>query len=346
MKKLFFVFLLFDCLSASERVWPIFSFEVGPIYWRAQENGLPYTIESEETGNAGNDRHIQRNVKNIPSTKDWGCKAGINLLFPAMDCWDISLEGLYFHAKASAQTRINTDSNTLNSIKDLSLIWINFDNGFFPQSDAINFAKGQWNLLIRLADLEIRKEFPIFEKFKLRAHAGVREADILQRFHVFYGGQSTSQFYQSDIHMKNNFSGMGLKMGLDAFWMFVKQFAIYSSASFSMLYGKFVIAHRENRFFHTTVPFQNTGSITQANHYHNNVALADLFLGLQWQSSFMCDKWSAFVKVGWEQRFLFGQNQLMRFITVGSEGNVEGSFLSNQGDLTLQGFSLAAGLGF
>jgi hypothetical protein len=70
--------------------------------------------------------------------------------------------------------------------------------------------------------------------------------------------------------------------------------------------------------------------------------MADFQIGLGWDITFMRDRLHFSLKACWEQMIFFGQNQFLRL----ANPSLQGSTLSNLGDLSFQGGTLSAHIDF
>ncbi|MES2122467.1 MAG: hypothetical protein V4492_06790, partial [Chlamydiota bacterium] len=68
-------------------------------------------------------------------------------------------------------------------------------------------------------------------------------------------------------------------------------------------------------------------------------------MGFSWDRSYSKDRCYISVKLLWEHLLFYSQNQFFRFITPNANPALS-SFVSNQGDLTMQGGTFSATFGF
>jgi hypothetical protein len=78
------------------------------------------------------------------------------------------------------------------------------------------------------------------------------------------------------------------------------------------------------------------------NSYRISQPVLDLALGLQWDYMFCNDRIHLGLHAGWEHHIYFSQNQFPSFTNAVSKG----IYVSNQGDLALQGWTIGARLDF
>ena len=72
------------------------------------------------------------------------------------------------------------------------------------------------------------------------------------------------------------------------------------------------------------------------------IPFLDMMAGLRYDHMFYNDRFHLGLQVGWEHHIYFSQNQFPVFVDDVSKG----SFVSNQGDLTFQGWTFAARFDF
>jgi hypothetical protein len=141
--------------------------------------------------------------------------------------------------------------------------------------------------------------------------------------------------------MKNDFDGVGLHAGCDLQFCFKHGWSIYGRADIGLYYGEFEIKRKEK--------FINSQNVEHGLHARHRLRVGSpttaIGIGVRWDRGFSRNRYSCTLKLLWEQLMFFGQNQLFRFVHPSTSG-VASNYVSNQGDLTLQGGTFSITFGF
>lgn len=168
-----------------------------------------------------------------------------------------------------------------------------------------------WRLHMGLGDIDLTRHFCICDCLEFWPYFGLRYSEIRHKLRIYYDDDFVS--------MKNKFWGLGPIGGLEGLWRLNSWLGIFARGAGSLPYGKFYI-------------HQSEGRLNFLDQYHQLCFIVEAALGLDFR---YCN---FFARVGWDVYLFLGQNQLARFIP--------GTFVSNQGDLSLHGLSLSLGIGF
>lgn len=288
------------------------------LVWQAHENGLGYVIKSKETDL--NDS----STKELHFNWDPGFRVGLGWNTPH-DGWDLYANWTCFHNKARSHE--TQGSGTLYpSLADPS---------FFSDNPASSSAK--WRLNLNLADLELGREFFVSKWLTLRPFAGLRSAWIHQRMHINYNQTLDGDSYF--VQMKNKFWGIGIRPGLNTQWGLGCGFSFYANTALSLLYGFFELDQEQ---YSQTLAGTTTPHVDNGHSIRVDRAIAETQLGVRWEHMFAKDHCHFSIQAGWENLMFFGQNLFDRFVSA----DLEGLYVSNQGDLTIQGYTLSLRLDF
>ena len=295
------------------------------LLWQAHEGGLGYYIKSHEKQfNADAPLH-HTNIKNPHFHHDWGFRIGAGYNMPH-DGWDLYAAWTHIHLHAHDDTSVNDGTQGFATYTpDTASIYF-----VFKEADA------HLKLHLNIIDLELGREFFTSKWLTLRPHFGLRTGWIQQHYNIDYNSCFTPVDGKTDIDMKNNFWGLGPRLGLDTQWGLGSGFSLYGNASLSLLYGFFTTAfHQLNRAANGIgTPFASTH-----NSFRQSAATTDLQLGLRWDHMFDNDRFHFGLQAGWEHHMFFSQNQFSKFVSL---NNV----VINQGDLTTEGWTLSARFDF
>ena len=357
------------------------SISVEGFYWNAHQDGMEYAIDNrvrnqitsaaKMSDNYAKDNGEFNNLIDAeyltPDFKwNGGFKAALSYCSPC-DGWDVGVSWTWYKGNASSDIEADADNNHV-----LLPLW----SAFSWPPGGINFATAietNWDLKLNLIDIELGREFWTSHYLSIRPHVGLRVALIEQSFDIQHKGGNwntigpgTGSFnwgaqtaLNNEVHLDNDFKGVGLRSGLDTNWNLGCGWSIYGDLAASIIYGRFDIDHDEwNRLAvdnHTKIKVHETEESFRASR-----AILDLGLGLQWMGM-VCDcKYGLTIALGWEQHLFFHQNQLWRVVRKNDKGNApmgtvadnapnctgENVFIQRRGDLDTQGIALKAKFDF
>jgi hypothetical protein len=144
------------------------------------------------------------------------------------------------------------------------------------------------------------------------------------------------------LNYKDEWWGLGLEGGLDTQWGLGSGFSLFGNISGAILYGFHDIDFKDK-----DAPRQrNTNGkgevIDLDSSYRISHPILDLMMGLRYDHMFYNDRFHLGLQLGWEHHIYFSQNQFPVFTDNAAIGN----FVSNQGDLSFQGWTIAARFDF
>ena len=305
------------------------------LYWKAAEKGLTYAIKGKH--NSQTDPIAQTILpkgKSHHPDFDYhlGFRVGAGWVMPH-DCWDIYAVYTRYHTHSHDSVSIGAQNPDIianaNSIIPSVVttpgdyiypFWIAklFINNI-PAT--VNSAKAHWQLHIDLIDGELGKVFFVSRYLSLRPHVGVRAARIDQKYHLDFirlqdpFGPSNIA-HEWDLHMRNEFRGLGLRGGLDTNWCLGCGFSIFGDIAFSLVAGDFHTSFKQE-----ADGFDVDGNQTSSDFFRDtnrldaNTAIIDMELGFEWSHTFVCKcrQYKLAIWAGYEQHIFFEQNQFMNY---------------------------------
>lgn len=201
----------------------------------------------------------------------------------------------------------------------------------------------KYDLSFNVLDFGLGRTFNCNECFLFRPHFGFKATWQEHKYSVVYGyGDSPVtpvNTFVNSIHNKTRFDGIGLRAGFDAAWKFSPCFSIVGNFALSSVWSDLEITRIDGRTTTVVSLNQTSPEIIITNQKHDTCAIVpvlELFLGIRWDST-VCDCYDMFVKVGWENQVWFDTNRFIREL-FDSPGN--------HGNLTFQGLTVGAGMGF
>lgn len=295
---------------------------------KATETGLPYGVMVQD--NTTRTANPSGRIRNQNMEWLWGFRVGVGYNM-CHDEWDAALTWTRFHNKHT-----NNLSGTSTNNVGASRLAPGILSG--DTRETFGSIESWWQLHFNQVDLDMGRMFYVSKFLKIRPHAGLRMAWIDQNFRVFYKDGIGSETYREKD--RNDFWGMGLVGGMNTLWGLGNGWAIYADAAVSLVYGSFTLNNNQ---------VETTSVATESSNYFNanqkvkcTRAMTDLALGLRWDRNFSDDRFHIGFNAGWEQHIYFDQNQLIRYV----DDIAKTDTVSNQGDLTLQGFAFGARFDF
>lgn len=295
------------------------------IYWNAHENGLQVAVESESSTNLDD-----AEVKTVHGKWNFGFRVGVGYNTPH-DGWDIRLTWLRF-----------TDNGRKSGNSDGDEVF--FPSLLHPKDVAHDLStlgvtkfKGRWHLRLDQLDLDLGREFFVSKWLTLRPHFGLRTDWIRQKLQAEYDNfVGTITTTDAEAKQKDHWYGIGLEGGLDTQWGLGCGWSLFGNLSAAILYG---FHHID---FDTEDELTDFEFIDLDESYRVSHPVLDLSMGIRWDNMFYDDRLHLGLQVGWEHHVYFSQNQFPIFVNDPSLG----LFVSNQGDLTLQGWTFSARFDF
>jgi hypothetical protein len=297
------------------------------LIWQAHENGLSYAVKAQ-AGLPPETALYKSSVKNMEFDWDFGFRLGLGYNLPH-DGWDLYANWTWFEDKASQTTSVGS-SHALLPI-----------SAYPPANeDTMGFrsAHAKWRLHLNMIDLDLGREFFVSKWMTLRPFVGLRTAWVRQHQSVTFT-KALSESDQTGALLKgtNNYWGIGPRTGLNTQWGLGSGFSLFGNMGCSLLYGFFQVDTYQNQLL-SGGAHNDAVSNTDSNRVGR--VITEVALGLRWDTMFMDDGFHFGIQGGWEQLMFFGQNQFKTLL------NTAGGFVANQGDLTIQGWTLAIRLDF
>ncbi len=288
---------------------------------------------------------------------DWGFKAGIGYCSPC-DGWDISGLWTWYQGRGSSHVEREADDNA-----SLLPIW----SAYAPLQGNILYAtdiETQWKLKLNMVDIELGRSFWTSKYMSMRPFVGIRIAYIEQNYDIQHKGGSWSvndttfpqqEIYNNEVDLENDYKGVGLRGGLNTVWNFGCGWGIYGNFALAILYGRFDIDHDEmNRLAFN--PHNKVKIAETKNNFRASRGVADLVLGLQWQTMFCDCQYGFMIALGFEHHLFWDQNQLWRVVRIGDLFTSSGSdnfnntgenvYHQRRGTLGTQGLTLTGNFAF
>jgi hypothetical protein len=264
------------------------------LYWRADENDLPYGFVNNSavaTNNDGSVAHI--NYKWKP-----GFRVGLGWDTP-WDGWDWYFNWTWFRDKSSSSVSVTTPT----AVTGVDAYWINdtarLNAGTLPI--VASSAQGNWRLLMNMIDMELGRDFAVSCGLALRPFFGARGGWINRKFSTNYAVNALDLSTPASYSSKVNQWGVGPRAGLNTTWSFAcSGFQLYGNLATALLYGK---VNKTQVSISQGTPNIVSGSFSNRQHVWRAIPNVQMFLGLGWGTCFNCNKMYFAAKVGWESNY-------------------------------------------
>lgn len=219
--------------------------------------------------------------------------------------------------------RVSTGSELFDSNSDLEASWTHFQShatGSRDIGDAL-----RWDIDFDLVDLTVGYDFELGHCSAIRPFGGLRGAGIIQKLTITgsTGSVAGGDLTTLNVNNKETFYGIGPLIGLEADWKFWRGFSLYSSVSFSWLYGEFNVKLINSE---ASVDALNSSDIRKD--LNSIVAGTDASVGIRWRRCFIRST-QLILQIGLEHHQYYDFNRM-------------GSY----GDLSFDGLNFSAAIEF
>ncbi len=299
------------------------------LIWQANETGLGFAVRTDTNSTSALG---EGSVKSGEFAWQSGFRVGVGYNM-GHDDWDLYLNWTWFQDSG-------TESVDADGVDDFIYPAVMHPGTALYSTEA----ESHMDLHLNVLDLEMGRWMKTSKWLTIRPHAGLRTAWVNQTNNIeyenlFFASTSTAAYNEYEVERECNYWGMGIRTGLDTQWGLGGGWSIYGNAAVSLLYGFFHVDHEEER---TSTAGVETTLIDLSNSYRAGRAITDLQLGLRWDHMWHNDRYHFGIQAGWEHHMFFSQNQFMTFV----DDINDGIFVQNQGDLELQGWTLAVRFDF
>lgn len=304
------------------------------LYWQAREDGLDYAIQNNNGAVHINDGCVKR----VNFDKNGGFRFGAGYCSP---CCNYLFNAFWtrYHTKGDDCLEVTFPTT-------LFPVWTNPLSMLTTEENA----KTCVSLDLDMFDARLTALFEPHCCIDVMPYIGLVYARINQNFNIsMSGGQSMQPFatvVDDAICMKNDFRGVGPKIGANSIWSLGCGLGFFARGDAALTYGKFELFQDE------TVTFSNgvdeTTFLNIKNSFHAVRPIVDLIFGVRWdcpinRDAFCCrSRYHIYVEAGWELIYFFNQNMLMRF----TDDINAGANVAVQGDLATQGLTVRVSFAF
>jgi len=291
------------CLLAENLFWV----DAELLYLKAYEKSFVLTNKTSPVFTT--DNYTKTEVLHPDFDWDFGSRVSIGCYSPCY-CFDALFAWTHYHS--SLNQKQLTDSNDLTNV--------NNQQGMFPiwslskdiiAGDYVSEAYMKGKLTFDLFDLDFGYPVCFYENLTINPYVGLRGAWIRQSGCVNYVGgifligiiDGGIPLNGTDyIHLRNDFWGVGPRVGFDLDYCLGNGFSFYGNAAASGLLGVFDI--------HQNEIYLNSVRSCYSKHNTRFRCILDFAAGVAWNTCLCCGKYGLCLRLGWEYHIFFDQMQL------------------------------------
>lgn len=271
------------------------------LYWQPKENAVVAT--NEESDVFTTDDFTQASLVHPHFEWSLGYRLGGGYLF-ACNQWDVEARWTHYTSHLS-QNRSTQDDPFLGSFPIWSLAEDVLAGDYIFVSDL------KWKLTINTLDLQFGRYFNPVCWFDVKPFFGVRSLWLKQNGNVVYEGgifligilQPGSSLNGSDfINMKNNYWGLGPRLGVAPRFILGKGFSINTEGAISGFAGCFNVQQKE--------VYLDTTRFSRHKHLNRLRWMIDCAAGIAWKTLFDHERYCFTIGADWEYEIFFHQFEL------------------------------------
>lgn len=266
------------------------------LYWKAFEGGKDYA----DVANAISPP-MEGTTKRVDF--DWapGFRAAIGYR-TAHDGWDLVGHYTWFFDKGHSDVEAPPSEGASPHGGVTSLFYTFADNhGLIAESWAdVHFQEG---------DLSLQKSYFLSRQFSLAWTAALRSVWINQSAKDFsYSPRAGGQLSRTlELNGKNDFWGIGPKMGFATTWFIDRNWHFFGSFAGSLLYSEFDVRIKtEENGFDPPKYFKAD--------LHQISPTVQASIGMGWEMNFLCDHYHIALNVAYETQYWWRQNQFFSYL--------------------------------
>lgn len=277
--------------------------EADVLYWTPWERALVMTNKKSDVFTT--DNFTKKPVIHPNFEWDLGYRVSGGYIFGS-DLWDVEASWMRFSSHVS-QHRSSHESAFVGMFPIWSLSDDIIAGDYVFESDL------KWKISLSLLDLQFGRDFRVLKWLDLEPYFGLRSAWIKQSGKVTYEGgifligiflPGISINGTDLIRMKNDYWGMGPRVGFAPRIVCGSGFSITADAAISGLYGSFHVRQKETYLEATRF------------HRHSDFNrfrwIGDLAAGLKWKAPFHHERYALTLGAEWEYHIFFHQFELKR----------------------------------
>lgn len=300
------------------------SFDV--LYFQARVGGTEYAYTDQDPAAS---LPVSGRLREMDFKWDWGFRAGVGYNFEHGN-WDALANYTYFYNNSSTMVT-GEQFGVVVPVRGSDEITDTPTNTFINDFYFAQKATAQFKFAFDRIDLELGRNFYVSRNLSFRPHLGLVSAWINLKEYVQYTGGT--QIGNNTVHVKdrNDFWGIGPRVGANGKWYLTNGFSLMGSASGALTYSYYEVQHKE---WYSAAP--DTARIKLSGNMHRFSPTAQIKLGLAYDAYIYNDKQHIGVSLCWDTQYWWRVNQM---ISTGGQPNYTPISRYSE-DVSLQGIAL------
>ncbi|QVL57596.1 MAG: autotransporter outer membrane beta-barrel domain-containing protein [Simkaniaceae bacterium] len=275
------------------------------IWWKASEEGLSSSGSGLNTGGATDAADVFSSPskgKIVAVGEDWapGFKVGLGLNM-GHDGWDLYAQYTWLHA---------SDSKTQKGPNLYLPEYVPADQGpsYFSTENS-----AKWDLHFNVIDLELGRNFYLSQFLTMRPHIGLKGTwqdhdwkitSKLDGFEVRVNNQPQGVALTGPANISKHYDvwGIGVRGGFNIAWYMSKSWSFYGDLALSTLWTNYHKLTYTAKIDDTTTGNSRGLANIDSDNLYTCKYIAELELGLRWETWFYDDNYHFAIQAGWEQQ--------------------------------------------
>lgn len=307
-----------------------FDVKASYLYWSAEADNLTYGIERSPYVDEENPPVAMGTIKNHHPKFDSGVRVEGGFRSQCSS-FGANLQWTGYQSKSNASA--NSGDSELPLINVTTFALSNYNGSPFLTSQD---AKSTWKLNINEYAFDIYYSISCCSCATLRPYVGIYGATIRQKQNIAYGGVVIGEDTANiGISRKNDFCGLGPRLGLAFQWEFCNNFSLISNANAAFLVGRFKLKNKMD------VPEELSQYFVDIEEKVRRARpMASGLIGLEWSDS-INDCFGVSLAISYEYQYWWNQWR--------SASNALDTYITGEGqwsDLSLHGLVVTGGITF
>lgn len=262
---------------------------------------------------------VQGSMRHAEFDWAWGFRTAIGY-FAEHDKWDTNFGFTWYQTDASRGISASGPSVAATEYGNPETV---LNAGTYTHSST------KWKVHYYDLVWELGRNFFVSKYLAVRPHAGIRTSWFYEHRNV--GLSTATQVDKFNIYDRNNYWGIGPRVGLDGTWWFGRHFNMFSSLSAALLWGRFKVLSTSQEFGQTTLADDVRGGKS------GMVPNMQFAIGLGYDSNFLDDTFNFALRISYDALCYWGENQMLTWASNGVGSNSSSHHVN--ADKTMQGFS-------
>lgn len=285
------------------------------IWWKSHEDGLNYSASGLGIGGIPVAKTFDPTSKGKVAAvgSDWapGFKVGLGLNL-AHDGWDLYTEYTWLHSSDESSQNNNIVVSSFTSVGEQGL---STDEANRPTLIRAVESNAKWKHHLNVVNLELGRNFYLSQFLTMRPHIGLKgtwqDTDYLFNFtapedtpfgiHIL-DADNVATVGPYRMHGKTDVWGIGVRSGLDLSYFMTKSWSLYGKLAWTSMWANYYELERHDTL---QIPDEQKSKLV-ANIANDNLYtikyVAEMELGLRWETWFYDDNYHFAIQAGWEQQ--------------------------------------------